>query len=300
MKHFLLFSASLVFLYGCASAPKLPETQAWLSLDPVQVKAEPEFYGLRVDIYRVPTEDTGTVNDLQKQLGPKAPSTDPNLYSWIGINLGNGLFADSHGNIAVDLVRLYGIQEPFHVEEVIAGLIPVKIDFRQESGAFQRKGGGDDLPDVTADVGDDSIDLNFSHPSSKASITTDEDGLTYDAHGLLGSSKFILHQPNPHRVTRQGMLFGGIDYVAKNDNEATLGQKFIIKRKDKVINIQELNLLSASTRPIQYVRTDSGCIFSDLGGSLYEIRREGDTITVSRNSKLKRTFKISADAADSQ
>jgi hypothetical protein len=299
MKPYLAFSLplALVLLSGCVTAPKLSETQTWLNLDPLQVKADTEFRGLRVDVYRVPTNDTPMVNDLQTQLGPEAPASDPSLYSWIGIDLGNGLFVDSHGNISVDLMRLYGIQEPFHIEEVIAGLIPVKVDFRQQSGGFQRKGGGTDLPDVTVNFGEDSFDLNFSQPSSKASIYIDENGVTYDAHGMLGSSKYSLSQPSLHRVVRQGTL-GSNDYVAKNDNEVALGSTFLVKRMDKVIEIQQLSMLSISARPIHYVRTDSGCLFSDLTGNVYEIRRDGDTITVSRNTKLNRAFRILPPASD--
>jgi len=296
MKRLLLFSISLILLYGCASAPKLPETQAWLALDPVQVKADVELYGLRVDIYRVTPEIN---NDVSKALGgPSNPATDPSKYSWVGIDLGNGLFEDSHDNISVNIAKLYGIQEPFHIEEVVEGLIPVKVDFRQEGGIFQRKGGGDNLPDVTIEFGDDSSELTFSRPYSKASIFRDGDDITFDGHGLLGSNKYTLHQSGPRHVSNQGFI-GSVTYIAKNDNAASLSSKFLMKRKDKVITIQELSMLSNSTRPIQYVRTDSGCIFSDRGGNVFEIKRDGDTITVSRNSKLNRTYKILPPASDS-
>ena len=86
---------------GCATTPKLPENQKWLPLDPLQVKADSEVYGLRVDIFRVSAEDNPLVNDTQKQIDT-APTSDPSMYSWVGIDLGNGLFSDSHGNIAVD------------------------------------------------------------------------------------------------------------------------------------------------------------------------------------------------------
>jgi hypothetical protein len=295
MKNLLLPFICAFLLLGCASAPKLPQTQAWLSLDPIQVKTDIEFYGLRVDVYRVQPDVN---NDTQQAAGgPPNPASDPSKYSWIGIDLGNGLFEDSHGNIAVDLVRLYGIEEPFHLEEVIAGLIPVKIDFRQKDGVFQRKGGGSDLPNVTAEIGDDSLELTFSQPYSKASIYRDEEDVTFDGHGLLGSNKYGLHQASPRRISRQGLI-GSIEFTAKNDNEAALSSKFLMKRKDKVITIQELSALSNSTRPIQYVRTESGCIFSDRGGNVYEVKRAGDTITVSRNSKLNRTYTILTAASD--
>ncbi len=90
------------------------------------------------------------------------------------------------------------------------------------------------MPDVTATVDERSLDLVFCHPYSKASIYSDEDGLTYDPHGLLGNGKFTLRQPGPYRVVRQGLL-GGHEYVAKNDDEVALGSQFLVIRKNDVI-----------------------------------------------------------------
>src|SRR5208283_5724424 len=102
--------AVFLVLVGCASAPPtLPDPNQQADPDPVQVKADKEVYGLRVDIYRNERHGTGTV-DLSGGMTQSAPVIDAWDYALTGIDAGNGLFLDTNGNLAVDLARLYAIQ----------------------------------------------------------------------------------------------------------------------------------------------------------------------------------------------
>lgn len=281
---------ALAGLAGCTTAPKLPQEQPWQPIDPFTLTADSEIYGLRVDIYRTPKDAN---NDIAKALGgPENPASDASKYSWIGVDLGNGLFMDTHNNLSVDLVRLYGLKAPFHIEETILGAFPVKVDFQLTDKTLERKGGGDNLPDVSAEFGKASIELHFTRPDSKATIYSEKDSISFDGHGLLGTNKYALLQHNQYRISRDGFV-GSIEYVVKNEDKVDLAKKFIATRKDeKLISFEEESMISGTTRPIQFARTESGCVFSDQAGKVFEIKKEGDTITVSRNSKPVRIYKI--------
>ena len=125
-----LITAIVLVLVGCASAPpsSQPDPSRQATSDPVQVKADKEIYGLRVDIYRNERGAIGTIN-ISGGASPTAPTFDPWTYGLTGIDAGNGLFLDTNGNLAVDLARLYGIKAPFHIEETVAGLVPYKVSY---------------------------------------------------------------------------------------------------------------------------------------------------------------------------
>jgi len=114
----------LFVLVGCASTPSvMPDSSRQSEPSPVQVKADKEVFGLRVDIYRNERGGMGTVN-ISGGASPTAPIIDPWNYALTGVDAGNGLFLDTNGNLAVDLARLYQINPPFHIEETVAGLFP--------------------------------------------------------------------------------------------------------------------------------------------------------------------------------
>jgi hypothetical protein len=274
----------------------LPEAAARLPLSPIQVKAGVEVYGLRVDVARIPPGSDLEATDLKNQV-PDAQVADPHDYSWVGADLGNGLFIDSNGNLSVDLARLYTIQEPFTVEESVHGFNVFKIVFSRENNVFHRSGGAPDLPDVAATFGDGEVDLRFADQSSQPTIYLDRDGVTFDSHGLLGLGKVVVHQASDRRVQTNAKFD---TLVAKNDNEAGLSSLFRLDRKDGVLRIRPQSLFSGFIpgvdRPMSYVLTKTGCFFIDVNGDAGQITRDGNTITVTKNGKVTQTYQVLASA----
>ena len=281
--------AAFLVLVGCASAPStLPDPSRQTEPDPVQVKAEKEIFGLRVDLYRNERGGTGTIN-VSGGLTPAAPIIDPWNYALTGIDAGNGLFLDTNGNLAVDLARLYQIKPPFHIEETVAGLFPYKVSYIFQGSKFQRSGGGDDLPDLVATFLGDEVDVSTKDVQS--SIYSDSDGLAYQPSGIHLTRKIVLKQVSPDRVELVGMLGNG-SYIAKNADDAYLTPKFTLEFYGNVLKITLGGFMLGNGGTYSYVRTTEGCWFSDPQGNSHEVSLKDGTITVRINGRVERSYKI--------
>jgi hypothetical protein len=286
MKTAFVFAALLV-LAGCAGAPSvMPDSSRRADPDPMQVKADKEVFGLRVDVYR--NESVGiqiASNTVQV--------SDPSNYALTGVDAGNGLFVDTNGNLAVDLARLYQITPPFHIEETVAGLFPYKISYLFQGKTFKRSGGGSDLPDQVATYRGDEVDVSTKSylGSTDGSIYSDSDGLVYNLSGLHLTGRVVLKQVSPNRVELGGLV-GNSSYVLRNAYEADLTSKFNLAVYDNVLRITLGGSLLGKGTTYNFVRTLEGCWFSDAKGNTHEISLKDGTITVRKNGSVERTYKI--------
>ena len=288
MKISLLASLFLFLLWGCASQPPLPLPTARTPLGPLQAQAVPEVYGLRIDVDRIPPGQDQLANDLKSAVST-APSIDPSQYSWVGVNMGNGLFLDSNGNLAVNLVSLYHLADQFQILEKVNALIPYEVRFERSGRDFQRAGGGATLPDAKAVFNDGEIDLNFPDASTQPSIFLDH-GVTYDGHGLMNSGQQKLTQEKENFVTVPALL-GSFNYYVKRPDRADYGARFIVEKKGNILFIKHPGMLGNSA-PIKYELTSDGCAFLDRNGRLHTIVKAGNKITYSVNGNVERTFEI--------
>jgi len=254
----------------------------------VQVKPDKEVFGLRVDLYRNERRGTGTV-ELGGAAAADAPIIDPWDYALTGIDAGNGLFLDTNGNLAVDLARLYAIQAPFHIVETVVGLFPYKVSYIFQGSKFQRRGGGSDLPDEVATLSGDQLDV--STKDAQSSIYSSTEGLIYQPSGFHLTGKVALKQVSPDRVELGGML-GNSVYVARSEDEADLTSKFNLAFDGKVLVITLGGAILGNGATYRYVRTTDGCWFSDPQGNSHDISLQDGTITVRKNRKVERTYKI--------
>jgi hypothetical protein len=282
--------AAFLVLVGCASAPPPSQPDPSQQVDPdlMQVKADKEIYGLRVDIYRNERGAIGTIN-ISGGASPTAPIFDPWSYGLTGIDTGNGLFLDTNGNLAVDLARLYGIKAPFHIEETVAGLVPYKVTYLFKGSKFQRKGGGDDLPDLVATYSGDEI--NVSTKDSEGTIYSDSNSVVFTPSGFHLTGKIALKQVSPNRVELEGLLGNG-SYIARDVDDADLTSKFSLEFNGKVLTIKLGGAMLGNGASYRYMRTIDGCWFIDPQGNTHDISLQDGTITVRKNGKVERTYKI--------
>ncbi len=277
--------AAFLVLVGCASAPStLPDPSRQANPDPVQVKADKEVFGLRVDLYRNESNGAGIVDPTRK---------DPWNYALTGVDAGNGLFLDTNGNLAVDLARLYAIEPPFHIEETVAGLFPYKITYLFLGSKFQRSGGGNDLPDQVAIFSGDEVDVSTKsyQGSTEGSIYSDSEGLIFKPSGMHLTDRVVLKQVSPNRVELGGLLGNGA-YIAKNEDDADLTSKFKLEFYGNVLKIMLGGYMLGNGSTYSYVRTPEGCWFSDPQGNSHEVSLQDGTITVRKNGRVERSYKI--------
>jgi hypothetical protein len=290
MKTAFIVSAAFLLLVGCASAPPaLPDPTRQIDPDPFQVKADKEVFGLRVDLYRNERRGAGTTDLSGGNSTSSVPIIDAWDYALTGIDAGSGLFLDTNGNLAVDLVRLYDIKPPFHIEETVAGLVPYKISYLFHGSTFQRTGGATDLPDQTVALSGDGFAV--STQQSKSSIYPDSNTLVYALGGFHLTSKVVLKQVSPERVELQGIL-GNASYIVRNEYEVDLTNKFKLEDSGKVLTITLGGAMLGNGAAYRYVKTLEGCWFADPKGNTHEISLVDNTITVSKNGKVEKTYKI--------
>ena len=285
-----LFAGLLIFtLAGCATQPPLPLPGERAPLGPLEAQAVPEVYGLRVDVDRIPPGQDQLANDLKSAV-PSAPSKDPSQYAWVGVYMGNGLFVDSNGNLAVDLYRLYKLEPQFQILETVQGLVPYQIKFERSGDTFQRAGGGSNLPDAKVDFSSGEIDLTLPDRTTQPSIMIDK-GVTYDAHGFMNAGQMQLQQERDNYVNSPSLL-GGYAFIVKKPDLADYGSRFIVRKEGNVLMIRHPSMLMDSGKTIQYELTPTGCAFTDMSGSLHTISRVGNLVTVTVNGKVDRTYEL--------
>jgi hypothetical protein len=289
MKLGLLLGLLAFALWGCSSLPPMPLPSDRAPLGPLLAQAMPEVYGLRVDVDRIPLGQDSLANDLKSSVS-SAPSIDPSQYSWVGVEMGNGLFVDSNGNLAVDLASLYHLSNQFQILETVNAIVPYQVKFERSGDIFKRSGGGSDLPDVHAEFNMGEIDLNFFNASTQPSIFIDN-GVTYDGHGLMNAGQFKLKQVSEYHVSVPAFL-GSVDYYVKRPDLGDYGSRFIVRRIGNELVIRHPGMVSDSSPSVNYVLTPEGCAFTDMSGRLHIIQKTGNLITVTINGKMDRTFKV--------
>jgi hypothetical protein len=289
MKAGFVFAVLLV-LAGCASAPPaIPDPSRQADAEALQVKADKEVFGLRVDVYRNERRGAGTMDLSGGASTSSVAVIDASDYALTGVDAGNGLFLDTNGNLAVDLVRLYQIKAPFHIEETVAGLVPYTVTYIYQGSKFERKGGGSDLPDQVVTFSRDAA--NVSTKNSQSSIYLDSDRLIFQPSGFHVTGKVTLRQVRPDRVELEGMLGNG-SYITTGEDDAYLTSKFTLQFNAKVLSIILGGAMLGNGATCLYVRTPEGCWFSDPKGKSHEISLQDSTITVSKNGKVERTYNI--------
>ncbi|HBS03441.1 MAG TPA: hypothetical protein DEA96_00645 [Leptospiraceae bacterium] len=118
----LLFS---VAISSCTSLDQkmIPAGQELENAGPLEMRAGIEPYYQRIDIFRQQNCTTRTTTNADGTITTSRECT-PVPYSPMGVFLGNGIFVDVRGNIAVDLVTVTGLRNnnKFTMRQELPGL----------------------------------------------------------------------------------------------------------------------------------------------------------------------------------
>ena len=111
LRKYSLFLAMTVLFTSCASVDKtrIPAGPDLQDPEPMEMRAGIEPYYQRVDIIRQQDCTTTTTVNADGSVSTQRNCT-PVPYSPMGVFLGNGLFVDVRGNIAIDLVTVTGLR----------------------------------------------------------------------------------------------------------------------------------------------------------------------------------------------
>jgi hypothetical protein len=275
-----------------SAPPPAPSADQQQPLDALHVKADREPFGMRVDLFRVDKNSDPALNAMVAQGGNTYVAVSPSTYALTGVDLGNGLFYDTNGNLGLDLVRFYGLEPPFAVEETQVRFVTRKVTFTVEGNTFRRIGGGDDNPDQIVTFRSDSWNVDGAANAYHGTVLTDSDGLVFSGAGqLLGKGKVVLRQVKDTRIELPSLL-GDVVFSATDDDELRLSNKFHLKTVGNVLTIQPTGYMVANEAAYRFVRTATGCWFSDPQGNSHEVSRDGSTISVLKNGKLEETFVV--------
>lgn len=110
MKRYSIIFFIIILLAGCAThnVTYIPEESDQISLEPLQVEIDYEAYLLRIDLIRQTTKEEYTTTDWQGNTVTQKETVDV-PYHYLGVDLGNGLFLDSHNNLSFNILKLLGI-----------------------------------------------------------------------------------------------------------------------------------------------------------------------------------------------
>jgi hypothetical protein len=123
MKRYFFVFFIILLLAGCAThkVAYIPEESDQISLEPLQVEIDYEVYLLRIDLIRQTTREEYTTTDWEgNTVTQKEDVAVP--YHYLGVDLGNGLFLDSHNNLSFNILKLLGIDREDDFKIVRGGI----------------------------------------------------------------------------------------------------------------------------------------------------------------------------------
>ena len=124
MKRYFIIFFIIILLAGCAThqVAYIPEESDQISLEPLQVEIDYEVYLLRIDLIRQTTKEEYTTTDWEGNTVEETEIVDT-PYHYLGVDLGNGLFLDSHNNLSINILKLLGIDREDDFKIVRGGIV---------------------------------------------------------------------------------------------------------------------------------------------------------------------------------
>ena len=131
----------------------------------------------------------------------------------------------------------------------------------------------------------------MSTKDSQGTIDSDSSSIVFTPSGFHLTGKIALKQASPTRVELEGLLGNG-SYIARDVDDADLTSKFSLEFNGNVLTIKMGGAMLGKGASYRYIRTIDGCWFIDPQGITHDISLLDGTITVRKNGKLERSYKI--------
>ncbi len=285
-KVFLILSTVLFFACGTLDKEKINNPDIRVQPDNLNLKMDYDAYKLRVDLVRMEKpkeeieEDTSSEDKLM-------------LYHNIGVRFGNGIFLDYNGNLGVDLIEFYNIDEDyFRLVKNKAGGFKDYI--------FTRN--GEDFSMVRTGLFNVSETVLFMEDEKRIRVSSAAFGTGMD---IIWTDKKILASVRGFNAKlKSAGVFKISDLVyqmsddwnkysfVKTDNKTiTYGDKLTITREDDQIVFRYSGLFG-SRKTYWFFRTENGFYFYDKDFQGVRAEKKDDVISVYENERLKYTVTI--------
>ena len=294
-----LILAPLLILVGCATVPANVALGSALAPKPVDLSPGYDAGFLRVDLKRATHIETRMVfeqDDTGKVVHVPEIFYVDDPYSFLTVYFGNGLTVDSNGNLFVDLLRLFGLDnaKSFDLTQRMNNtLFGAGLNLAKNGNVLTRTGRGLSVQQLTVTSSGDTVRMSDGPGRRRMVIVRAGNVSTFEPNGRAG--------------------FNSITISGPTDGEAVLsapGQKtiFSLKGPDRVVSSDGLQISSSNNR-IEIVertpggisgifslqRTENGCVITSPDGyGTTTIVRSGSEIYVSKDGRLVSTVSINA------
>lgn len=260
-------------------------------VDELSLKMGYDIYKFRVDILRRTTTTTTTSTNAQGHTSTTTQTVDV-PYHYLGVRFGNGIFLDYNQNLSIDLVEFFNLgSSDFRITRKNNSLFSTKIIYKKTDNNFSRELKSLFGNTTTAVIKNDSISIKEGLFKNKVTINKLENEYQMIPEGVfdfLGKAKIIKNSDGS--ISFPGLwkdsLFTQID-----DTKIKMDDYFHISNLGNKIDIQYNGLFGYTTN-YTFAKIKNGFIFYDKNLRGVLVQKEGNIITVSRNSKKLFTASI--------
>jgi hypothetical protein len=285
------FSAT-VLLVGCATmnTARLHDPTMRQILEPIKLQPSYESSFIREDLVRATHTVTTTsyVNGMMRT----SSHEEPNDYSELVIDFGNGILMDYNNNLCIDLLRFYGLTKlsSYRIIRTPKGFSFESINnydlkdgiYSSNVGMYRKVIQNDNGAQIESgllhfkriiSVADRSVELseNILGIDVKKSATLTDD-MTLQVKGFWKDSTFKIESPD------QLVMEGYFKIMHEGDH----------------LNIVYTGIFGITTERT-FFRTENGFIFYDNQDRGVEVLRDGNTIRIERNGQIAAVYSIETD-----
>jgi hypothetical protein len=276
----MLLPALLLLSCETLQPGDIPPESAWEEPEPLRLEMNVDVFQIRLDLLREvrDTSDSGTATIVISD-GSYQRSERLIPYHYLGTYIGNGLFLDINGNVAVDIIRLFGFDEAysFTLRKIQDGAFDGPQDASRTGRTITINEGGWADSDIVMQIEDGGFSLKTSSLFPPDKITSEGEKLEYIPSGFFSEfRKASIRQDG--NITRAST---GYRIEQKDENRLDLnGSHEIIREGNKII-------MKGRGRPVfTMVKTENRYVFfrSESYGSWIE--KLPDRIRISDNGSI--------------